>query len=138
MVYHGYEGLKIILTLKKCRRETFSAGKSPRLAASVDPLSCMCRQLALRQRLSPLSRLHDRGDAGNVTVLESVLVPLLPKSRGQNSCINFDLLNPFLWSSSSFVPSKCLWFSYPDSSISMTRGYVLFSSDGLLSDWLQY
>ena len=81
MVYHGYEGLKIILTLKKCRRQTFSAGKSPGLAASADPLSRMCRQLALRQRLSPLSRLHDRGDAGNVIVLEISFGPSSSKVK---------------------------------------------------------
>ena len=56
-----------------------NAGKNPGLAACVDPLSSLWRQLALRQRLSPLSRLHDRGDAGNVTVLEISFGP--PSSK---------------------------------------------------------
>ena len=56
------------------RKVIKNAGKNPGLAACVDPLSSLCRQLALRQRLSPLSRLHDRGDAGNVTELDISLI----------------------------------------------------------------
>ena len=70
------------------RKVIKNAGKSPGLAASADPLGRLCGQPALRQRLSPLSRLHDWGHAGNEgeggdmsQCLKSVLVPQVQKPQ---------------------------------------------------------